>query len=160
MDELISNELQWTPPHGQAKVRRSARTYIQQVCADKGCSLEDLPGTMEGRDGWRQRVRYNCAERDMMMMMMMIRVNLNCIFRIKNIFHRWFPKCKLFMGWKWFIQKISLASYKCLFWGYSKCWQIKQSAPCTSVYKNHYTDSLLGHGWIPSILISLITIQL
>ena len=39
-DELISNILPWTPSHERAKFGRSARTYIQQLCADTGCSLE------------------------------------------------------------------------------------------------------------------------
>ena len=40
-DELISDILLWTPSHGRAKAGRPARTYIQQLCADTGCSLED-----------------------------------------------------------------------------------------------------------------------
>ena len=46
-----------TPSHGLAKSERPARAYIQQFCADTGCSLEDLPGVMDDRDGWRERVR-------------------------------------------------------------------------------------------------------
>ena len=53
-DELISNVLLWIPSHGRAKVGRSARTYIQQLCASTGCSLEDLHGAMDDRDGWRE----------------------------------------------------------------------------------------------------------
>ena len=34
--ELISDMLLWNPSHG-----RSARTYIEQLCADTGYSLED-----------------------------------------------------------------------------------------------------------------------
>ena len=56
-DELISDVLQWTPSHGRAKAGRSARTYIQQLCADTGGSLEDLPEAMDDREGWQQRVR-------------------------------------------------------------------------------------------------------
>ena len=37
----------WTPSHGQAKVWWAARTYLQQLCADTGCSLEDLLGVMD-----------------------------------------------------------------------------------------------------------------
>ena len=43
--------------HGRVKAGRPARTYVQQLCADTGCSLEDLPGTMDDREGWRERVR-------------------------------------------------------------------------------------------------------
>ena len=56
-DELISDILLWTPSHGRAKTRRPARTYIQQLSADTGCSLEDLPGAMDDREGWRERVK-------------------------------------------------------------------------------------------------------
>ena len=56
-DELISDELLWTPSHGQTKVGWPARTYIQQLCADTECSLEDLPGAMDDKDGWWERVR-------------------------------------------------------------------------------------------------------
>ena len=56
-DELISDILQWTPSHGLAKVGRPARTYIQQLCADTGCSPEDLPEAKDDREEWRERVR-------------------------------------------------------------------------------------------------------
>ena len=61
-DALISNILLWTPSHGRAKAGWPARTYIQQVCADTGCSLNNLPGPMDVRDGWRERVREICAD--------------------------------------------------------------------------------------------------
>ena len=60
-DELISDVLQWTPSHGRTKVGRPARTYIQQLCVDTGCSLENLPEAMDDRDEWRERVREICA---------------------------------------------------------------------------------------------------
>ena len=55
-DELISDILLWTPSHGRAKAGRPARTYIQQLCADTGCRLGDLPGAMDDCDGWVERV--------------------------------------------------------------------------------------------------------
>ena len=55
-DEHISNVLLWTPSHGRAKAGQPARTYLQQLCADTGCSPEDLPGAMEDRDGWQERI--------------------------------------------------------------------------------------------------------
>ena len=61
-DELISDVLLWTPSHGCAKVGWSARTYIQQLCAKTGCSLEDLPEVMDNREGWQERVRDICAD--------------------------------------------------------------------------------------------------
>ena len=56
-DELKSDILLWTPSHGRAKTGRPARTYIQQLCADTGCSLENLPGAMDDRDGWCEVVK-------------------------------------------------------------------------------------------------------
>ena len=56
-DELISDVLLWTLTYGRAKVGRPARTYIQQLCEDTGCSPEDLPVAMNGREKWRERVR-------------------------------------------------------------------------------------------------------
>ena len=58
-DELISDILLWTPLHGWAKAGQLARTYIQRLCADAG--LEDLPGAIDDRDRWRERVRKICA---------------------------------------------------------------------------------------------------
>ena len=56
-DELVSDVLLWTPAYGQAKAGRPARTYIQQLCEDTGCSPEDLPEAMNDREKWRERVR-------------------------------------------------------------------------------------------------------
>ena len=55
-DELISDVHLWTHSPGRAKVGRSARTYIQQLSADTGCSLEDQLEAMDDRHGWRERV--------------------------------------------------------------------------------------------------------
>ena len=56
-DELISDVLLWTPKYGRAKAGRPARTYIQQLCEDTGCSPVDLPDAMNERKKWRERVR-------------------------------------------------------------------------------------------------------
>ena len=56
-EELKSDILQWTPSHGWAKAGRPARSCIQQLCADTGRSLDYLPGAMDDREGWRERVR-------------------------------------------------------------------------------------------------------
>ena len=56
-DELISDVLLWTPSHGRAKAGRPARTYIQQLSAEKGYSLKDIQGEMDDRDWWRERVK-------------------------------------------------------------------------------------------------------
>ena len=56
-DEIISDVLIWTPTYVRAKAGRPARTYIQQLCEDTGCSSEDLPEAMNDRETWRERVR-------------------------------------------------------------------------------------------------------
>ena len=56
-DELISDILLWTPIYGRAKAGRPARTYMQQLCEDMGCSPEDLPEVMNDREKWREWVR-------------------------------------------------------------------------------------------------------
>ena len=48
--------LLWTPSYGRTKAGRPARTYIQQLCEDTGCSPEDLPKAMNNREEWRERV--------------------------------------------------------------------------------------------------------
>ena len=60
-DELISDVLLWNPAYGQAKAGRPARTYIQQLCEDTGCSPEELTKAMNDREKWRERVRDICA---------------------------------------------------------------------------------------------------
>ena len=55
-DELISDVLLWTPTYGWAKAGRPAQIYIQQLCEDTRCSLEDLPEAMNDREKWRERV--------------------------------------------------------------------------------------------------------
>ena len=44
-DELINDVLLWTPSHGRAKAEWPARTYVQELCEDTGCS----PGTYRKR---------------------------------------------------------------------------------------------------------------
>ena len=56
-DELISDVLLWTPAYGLAKAGRPARTYLQQLCEDTGCSPEDLLEAMNDREKWGERVR-------------------------------------------------------------------------------------------------------
>ena len=56
-NELISNVLLWNPTYGRAKAGRPARTHIQQLCEDMGCSPADVPEAMNGKEKWRERVR-------------------------------------------------------------------------------------------------------
>ena len=58
---IISDVLLWTPTYGRAKAGRPTRTYIQQLCEDTGCSLEDLPKAMDNREKGRERARDICA---------------------------------------------------------------------------------------------------
>ena len=55
-DKLIGDVLLCTPTYGQAKAGQPARTYIQHLCEDTGCSLEDLPEAMNDRDKWWEGV--------------------------------------------------------------------------------------------------------
>ena len=68
-NELISDVLLWTPTYGRAKAGRPARTYIQQLCEDTGCSPE---GPARGRwtIGKSGERGYPCYQHNMMMMMM------------------------------------------------------------------------------------------
>ena len=59
--ELISDMLLWKTSHERAKAGRPGRIYIQQLCGDTGCSLEDLPGATDDWDGWQERVKEICA---------------------------------------------------------------------------------------------------
>ena len=61
-NKLISYVLLWTPSHGHTSVRWPARTYIPQLCANTGCSLEDQPGAMDDRDEWQEREKSMLAE--------------------------------------------------------------------------------------------------
>ena len=56
-DELKNDVLLWTPAYGQAKAGRPARTYIQQLCEDTGCTPKDVPEVITYREKWREKVR-------------------------------------------------------------------------------------------------------
>ena len=64
------DELLWTSSQGRATGGRPARTYIQQLCVNTGCSLEDLLGAMDDKDGWRKRESQGdaCWQHDMVVM--------------------------------------------------------------------------------------------
>ena len=47
----------YLPPITKTIQVRPARTYIQQLCEDTGCSPEDLPEAMNDREKWWERVR-------------------------------------------------------------------------------------------------------
>ena len=56
-DELISDVFLWTPTYGRVKAGPPARTYIQQLCEDTGCSPEDQPEAMNDREKLRERFK-------------------------------------------------------------------------------------------------------
>ena len=60
-DGLISNVLPCIPSRGRASIGRHAKTYLQQLFTDTGCSLEDLLRAMDDREKWGERVREICA---------------------------------------------------------------------------------------------------
>ena len=60
---VLIDVLQWTPLQRLASFDQPARTYQQQLCVSTGCSLEDLPGAMDDRNGWKERVQGICANR-------------------------------------------------------------------------------------------------
>ena len=45
------------PTYARGKAGRPARTYMQQLCEETGCSSEDLPEAMNDREKWRERVK-------------------------------------------------------------------------------------------------------
>ena len=61
-ENYLTDILLWTPSHWRAKARRPACTYIHQLCANTGWSLEDIPEEMDDREGWQERVREICAD--------------------------------------------------------------------------------------------------
>ena len=46
-DKPISDVLLWNPSHRRARVGWPTRTYLQQLCTDTGCSVEDLRWAIE-----------------------------------------------------------------------------------------------------------------
>ena len=56
-DKVVNDILLWTTSHGRAKTGRPVRIYIQQLCADTGCSREDLQKVMDDWEVWRETVR-------------------------------------------------------------------------------------------------------
>ena len=100
-DEIINDVFLWTPSHGGEKVGRPARAYIQQLCANTGCSPLRPAGSNEWWGGVaRGGQRYPCWECDMMMMMGVFKVmttmvlmdfngmstNLHLLFLVKILF--------------------------------------------------------------------------
>ena len=60
-DKLLSDVLLWTLTYGRVKVGRPARTCIQQLYEDTGCSPKDLPEAMNDSEKWLEMVWDICA---------------------------------------------------------------------------------------------------
>ena len=109
-DELISDVLSWTPSHGCAKAGCPAKTYIQQLCANTGCSPEDLPKAMDDREVWRERVRNICTDSPSWWWWWCLTIYLHaylkliilkCIFKNNfqiHLTHRWDPNRQYHFG--------------------------------------------------------------
>ena len=41
---------------------------LEQVCLNTACSLEDLQGAIDDRDGWRESQENPCKQRDLIIM--------------------------------------------------------------------------------------------
>ena len=52
------------PLHIDVQVLVDQQELICQLCADTGCSLEDLPGVIDDRDGWKERKKERKKERE------------------------------------------------------------------------------------------------
>ena len=55
--DLISDVLLCIPSHRRVSVGRQAWTYLQQLCTDSGCCLEDHLNAMDDLDEWKGIVR-------------------------------------------------------------------------------------------------------
>ena len=88
-DKHISDIFQRTPTYACASIGRLARTYIYQLWVDTECSLDDLVGVMDNRNGKREREREReskwnlCCQRDSTMKMIYTRLTYICIFSRK-----------------------------------------------------------------------------
>ena len=51
------------PSHRNAIVGWQTRNYLQQLCTDTRCSLEDLPETIDDRDEWPEWDKENRTSR-------------------------------------------------------------------------------------------------
>ena len=61
--ETRINVLLWIPSHRRTSVGRPTKTYLQELCTDKGCSLGDQPRAMDDRDELRESAKEIRASR-------------------------------------------------------------------------------------------------
>ena len=60
-NELTSDLLLWQPLHGKRSRGRPPKSYIDQLMEDTERTLDELPTSMNDRDGWKSCV-INCRE--------------------------------------------------------------------------------------------------
>ena len=60
--EIIRDLLLWTIVYGRSHVSRPTKIYIDQLCEDTGCQLNDPPGVMDDREGWRESHGTPCYQ--------------------------------------------------------------------------------------------------
>ena len=108
-DELISYVLLLTSLHGQARIWWLARTYLQQLSTDTGCSMDDLPRAMDNRNDWRERVigvLVSCHNDD----------DDDDIWKRKIKSDRMkmykYEKCKVFGGWLYWLPTLKVLVFK------------------------------------------------
>ena len=115
-DELISDVLLWTPSYVRAKAGRPARTYIQQLCEDTGCSPEDLPEAINDRESGERGsgisvlpVRHNDDDDDIYM------YTYSCITAIQHYdevnYRRYFHINYIILFFMWFITSFFIFKY-------------------------------------------------
>ena len=95
-DQFISDVLRWTPSLVRASVGRPTKTYLQQLCTDTGCSLEDLSKAMDERDGWWESQRNPYLQLDLIIYIYILSLKKKPktgYFRIINLF----PSCFVFL---------------------------------------------------------------
>ena len=59
-----------------------ARTYLQQLCIDMGCSFEDLLGVMDNRNKWRESQGNLCKQCDLMMDLYTLKLSMQDFFTL------------------------------------------------------------------------------
>ena len=119
-DELIRDVLLWTPSHVRAKAGWPARTCIQQLCEDTGCSPDDQSKAMNDWKRWRERARDTRTDGTtwwwwwIQPYFKLSFFNLVTLFHISDIYnakaifveeHLW---CHLTYSWRWIRGFLSL----------------------------------------------------
>ena len=98
-EKLMIKVLWWSPSHGWANVGQPARTPLQQLCTDTGCSLENLLEVMDIRDKWRD-LRFELWL--LIQFPMMIDIMLNLCYTICL-----YVSSKRITNYQWFMCKSS-----------------------------------------------------